>query len=657
MEDNIDEDDDISECQSEGGDNGSDEDVDKKIRFEVGQEFKNVTHFREVLVDYEVQEGFHALRQKNEKSKVTAICEGKGCIWKIHASPLARDGITYVIKTLIDKHTCKRSGANKHINSVWIAKKLAPNLRVNPYMNNKVIEHFLKEKYNLESNRMRLYRAKWRAREEFEGSHVKSYKKVEKYGEMVREKNKENAYVIQYQNGCKSGYEIGGVPVVLPQFKHLFICFDACKQGFLKGCRPFLGLDGCHLKGAFGGVLVATVSVEGNNGIFPVAYGVVQSEDKDSWLFFFYHLRETLERNRDTVTTPDIPITFMTDKQKGLIEAISIIYPEANHRHCSRHLYNNFKKQFGGGPALRGYFWATIKAYNVYDFQKAMNGIKEEKKEAYDWLMKTPVQMWARHAFDHRAKSDHITNNMTESFNQWIAPIWSKPILTMIDQIRLKLIPPVAGGDKYEVQDGSHRYVVDLGNLTCECGIYMATGLPCRHVGACTQFNKVPVLHYCHAYYTTKTYLLADGGVIDPLSDPNTLEDTNLLPPPLKWSIGRPNRSRRREPDEARKEDIRKRSTTVRCSKCHSFNHNKRTCKGGPVKGKRPSTSKTIGVKRKASSNIHVDTTPSQRVTRSSQQSQQSSTSALTTEQDKVQKRMEVKAAKLKAKRDGQRKP
>ncbi|XP_043699860.1 uncharacterized protein LOC122650515 [Telopea speciosissima] len=467
---------------------------------------------------------------------------------------------------------------------------------------------------------------------------------------MVREKNKENAYVSQYQNGCKSGHEIGGVPI-----------------------------------GAFGGVLVAAVSVDGNNGIFSVAYGVVQSEDKDSWLFFLCHLRETLERNRDTVTAPDIPITFMTDKQKGLIEAISIIYPEANHRHCSRHLYNNFKKHFGGGPALRGYFWAAM-----YDFQKAMNGMKEEKKEAYDWLMKTPVQMWARHAFDHRAKSDHITNNMTESFNQWIAPIRSKPILTVIDQIRLKLMcrlhkrlvngcnfpdvltprssskleslqknvrfcrPSVAGGDKYEVQDGSHRYVVDLGNLTCECGIYMATGLPCRHVGACTQFSRVPVRHYCHAYYTTKTYLLANGGVIDPLSDPNTLEETNLLPPPLKRSIGRPNRSRRREPDEARKEDIRKRSTTVRCSKCHSFDHNKRTCKGGPVKGKRPSTSKTIGVKRKASTDIHADTTPSQRVTRSSQQS---STSALTTEQDKVQKRMEVKASKLKAKRDGQTKP
>ncbi|KAL0346562.1 UNVERIFIED_CONTAM: hypothetical protein Scaly_1672200 [Sesamum calycinum] len=34
------------------------------------------------------------------------------------------------------------------------------------------------------------------------------------------------------------------------------------KKGFLSGCRPFIGVDGCHLKGPHGGVLLTAVGVE-----------------------------------------------------------------------------------------------------------------------------------------------------------------------------------------------------------------------------------------------------------------------------------------------------------------------------------------------------------------------------------------------------------
>lgn len=53
-------------------------------------------------------------------------------------------------------------------------------------------------------------------------------------------------------------------------------------KGFLEGCKPFLGLDGCHVKGPFGGVLLCTVSIDKNKGLFPVAYAMVEVECKDS---------------------------------------------------------------------------------------------------------------------------------------------------------------------------------------------------------------------------------------------------------------------------------------------------------------------------------------------------------------------------------------
>ena len=34
----------------------------------------------------------------------------------------------------------------------------------------------------------------------------------------------------------------------LPYFERLYICLEGCKKEFLAGCRPFIGLDACHLK-------------------------------------------------------------------------------------------------------------------------------------------------------------------------------------------------------------------------------------------------------------------------------------------------------------------------------------------------------------------------------------------------------------------------
>ena len=33
--------------------------------------------------------------------------------------------------------------------------------------------------------------------------------------------------------------------------ERLYICFDALKKGFIKGCRPIIGLDGCHFSSYF----------------------------------------------------------------------------------------------------------------------------------------------------------------------------------------------------------------------------------------------------------------------------------------------------------------------------------------------------------------------------------------------------------------------
>ena len=68
----------------------------------------------------------------------------------------------------------------------------------------------------------------------------------------------------------------------VPYFERLYICLESCKMGFLAGCRPFIGLDACHLKNKLEGQLIIAICRDFNEEYFPLAYAVVEAETKDS---------------------------------------------------------------------------------------------------------------------------------------------------------------------------------------------------------------------------------------------------------------------------------------------------------------------------------------------------------------------------------------
>ncbi|KAL0334130.1 UNVERIFIED_CONTAM: hypothetical protein Sangu_1569200 [Sesamum angustifolium] len=142
--------------------------------------------------------------------------------------------------------------------------------------------------------------------------------------------------------------------------------------------------------GPYGGVLLAAIGLDGNNGLFPLAFAVVESECKDSWCFFFQALDEMLGG-----FAVDRPWTFMSDRQKGLLECINDMVPHAINRRCARHLFANFKQHFSGMP-LKKYFWQACRSYNEEGFNSAMKKIQEFKPGAAEWLMKIDVSMWAK---------------------------------------------------------------------------------------------------------------------------------------------------------------------------------------------------------------------------------------------------------------------
>lgn len=88
------------------------------------------------------------------------------------------------------------------------------------------------------------------------------------------------------------------------------MCLAALKSGFKAGCRPIIGVDGCWLKGPYGGQLLAAVGIDPNDCIYPIAWCVVGKENTVSWRWFLNLLAKDLEINNS------YHWCFMSDKQK-----------------------------------------------------------------------------------------------------------------------------------------------------------------------------------------------------------------------------------------------------------------------------------------------------------------------------------------------------
>ncbi|KAH7550623.1 hypothetical protein JRO89_XS13G0233500 [Xanthoceras sorbifolium] len=78
---------------------------DGKIHLEVDQLYRNMRHFRQVIFDYSVQEGFMLNRIKNESMRITCGCATQGCPWRVHGSP-TYDRVTFMILHSIVLRTC-----------------------------------------------------------------------------------------------------------------------------------------------------------------------------------------------------------------------------------------------------------------------------------------------------------------------------------------------------------------------------------------------------------------------------------------------------------------------------------------------------------------------------------------------------------------------
>ena len=113
--------------------------------------------------------------------------------------------------------------------------------------------------------------------------------------------------------------------------------------------------------------------------------------------------------------------------------------PNQEHISCCRHIYNNLKRRHPG-ILIKELFWRATQATYIQEFKKVMRELKEVDIGAHKWLEEIPVKTWSRSKFTGNAKSDALLNNMCECFNSKIIETRQKPIINLVEEIRLYLM-------------------------------------------------------------------------------------------------------------------------------------------------------------------------------------------------------------------------
>ncbi|KAK2652622.1 hypothetical protein Ddye_012478 [Dipteronia dyeriana] len=113
----------------------------------------------------------------------------------------------------------------------------------------------------------------------------------------------------------------------------MFFCLKAYIDGFLSLIRHVIAIYATFLKGPHVGVLFVAVCMDGNDQIFPLAFGVGDSETNEAWKWFLTRLHRVVGEVDDLV--------IVSDRKNSIITGVEKVFPNSFHGACAVHLEQN----------------------------------------------------------------------------------------------------------------------------------------------------------------------------------------------------------------------------------------------------------------------------------------------------------------------------
>ncbi|KAL4295177.1 hypothetical protein GQ457_12G023610 [Hibiscus cannabinus] len=547
---------------------------DKVPSFQLGMIFENSKQFKAALTKYAIAKRFDFKLSKNDRDKTRAVCKGQDCPWTIYASIDSRDE-HYKVKTFIDQHTCSITFKNSRASYKVVAEHFLPKLRIIPDLKLHEMIKLGKEELKLDLTMGVCRRARELAKEEINGNYKYEFKRLFDYANALRRADTDGTIDLLVERPT---------PNHRPRFRRFYVCFSAMKRGFRECCRPFVSLDGCFLKGMLEGALLVAVGRDANNQMYPIAWALVESETKYSWGWFVENLRTDLHMMNGERFT----IMSYMQKASGLIDAVSTVIPECEHRFCARHWFANWKK-LHKNLELHKLFWSCSKATSEADFRKQAAAVGEVKGRALlDMLKKDPTH-WSKAFFSTRSLCDSVDNNIAEAFNARLIGARHMSIISMFEEIRHYVMERTVKNKnscmkwKNQIFPKICAKVEEHRELSAFChvswngadGYWDLTGIPCKHDICVILFKNDRVEEYINDLYKKDMYEKCYNFVIPPLAGEKFWPATNMgdIEPPLPRKLpGRPKKKRVPEEGECSGTSLSRKGRKMRCQLCFKSN-------------------------------------------------------------------------------------
>ncbi|XP_022855345.1 uncharacterized protein LOC111376618 [Olea europaea var. sylvestris] len=260
-------------------------------KLEVGQLFRSMQEFRCAVRSYGALNGYNVKLRCNDRKRAQGVCKS-GCSWRIWASKL-NETETVQVKSYTPEHTCTRSQYNRHCNYIFLTHRYIEQFKADPDWKTKSILATVRNDLKTEISRNVACRMRQYAKEILFGTLQEQFGLLRRYAAEVHRTNPGSSIFITLKEQ--------------------------------DGCRKVIGVDGCHLRGCFGGIMLTAVGQDASNCIYPVAYAVVEKENTEAWRWFMKYLAEDIQMENGRGWT------LMTDKQKGLQNVCDELFPEAEH--------------------------------------------------------------------------------------------------------------------------------------------------------------------------------------------------------------------------------------------------------------------------------------------------------------------------------------
>ncbi|XP_024014440.1 uncharacterized protein LOC112088402 [Eutrema salsugineum] len=312
----------------------------------------------------------------SNKSRVVLKCVDPNCTWRMRATKLPSSDF-FVVRTYVGDHNCDTT--HRNANHRQATAKVLGTLMCSNYgekkcgLNPKQILEQVRRDHGVHIGYKQACRVKEFAQDLIRGTPEDSYQNLSKWMFKVHEKNPgSKVYLEMDPNGNK--------------FKYSFVAFGQSIRGF-ELMRRVIAVDGTFLKGKFKGTLLGASAQDGDYSLYPLAFGIVDSENEHAWTWFFRGLKTMIPDASDLV--------FVSDRAQSIAKALSVVYPLAHHGICRIHLLRDITPKYGR-TGLLPLVEAAADAYTRHEFISIFIDIRSRSPKLASYLEESDFAKWAR---------------------------------------------------------------------------------------------------------------------------------------------------------------------------------------------------------------------------------------------------------------------